>query len=457
MGPQAMEVQKKEKTQWANFQPFKGWRYDTSHVNMEQVIAPPYDVISPEEQDRLYLRSPLNCIRLILNKIEPSDTPQNSRYTRAKNYFEAWQKEKSLMQEKHPAFYLYLQKFTSPVDGKPIERAAVIGRLKLEPFDKHIVVPHEKTLSRARADQRQLLETAQASFSPVFGLFEDPKAEVASVRREVLKTKPLFSAKDDAGVLHTVWSVENQAQIKRIHDSIASKKIYIADGHHRYQTALEYGIEARQKAGNPSHELASDYGLMALVEFQDAGLVLLPTHRMVLPVPGLDSQKALSALKPYFKIESKSVEELKAIFNSLEKQETGRTAFRDKTLFGLCFEKEQYLLTLTDEAAAKKNMPAGKPDVWYRLDTSILSHFILGSLWKVAEANWEATLQYTHSTDEALKNVRDRQVFATLLLQAPRVEILREMGNVRELMPQKSTYFYPKLASGLVFYSHLSA
>ncbi len=456
MGSQTAEIRKKEMVQMADFRPFKGWRYDTSRVNMEQVIAPPYDVISPEEQDRLYLRSPLNCIRLILNKIEPSDTPENSRYTRAKKYFETWKNESAVIQEKQPAFYLYVQKFTSPVDGNAIERAAILGSLKLEAFENHIVVPHEKTLSKPRADQRYLLETAQTNFSPIFGLYEDPKGEVAAVRAEAVKTKPLFTAKDDAGVQHTVWAIDSQAQIKRVHDAMSSKKIYIADGHHRYQTSLEYGQEMRKKAGNPSGELPSDFGLMAVVEFQDAGLVLLPTHRMVLPIPGVDSQKALAALKPYFKIEPKTTEELKTIFNSLEKQIPGRAAFRDKLLFGLCFEKEQYLLTLTDEAAAKKNMPAGKPDVWYKLDTSILSHFILGTLWKVAEANWESTLQYTHSTDEALKNVKEKKVFATILLQAPRVEILREMGNVRELMPQKSTYFYPKLASGLVFYSHIS-
>ncbi len=429
------------------FLPFNGWRYDSGKVSYREVLAPPYDVISPAEQGALYERSAYNCIRLILNRPESGDTPEQNGYTRARDFFSGWQREGVLTQETTPAYYLYRQIFRDPVSGKDCVRTALIGRLRLEPFDKGIVVPHEKTLSRPRADRMRLLETARVNFSPVFGLYEDNEQAMAALYQEILKQEPAFDVPDDKGVQHAVWPLENSELQDKIRKLLSSKKIYIADGHHRYQTALDYAMKKRGEAGNPpAGSLGSDYVMMALVEFHDPGLVLYPTHRL-LRKEGVAEIKAdlMKALESSF-----TVRQVKA--ESLETEIT--KAAGGKTSFGLLFPDKAFVLELKDFEEAKSRMPEGHADLWYRLDVNLVSHLILKSLWGIPEERWESVLFYTHSFGEAQACVEKKEAGLAFVLPAPRVEILRDMGAVRELMAQKSTYFYPKLASGLVFYAH---
>ena len=432
----------------ADFRPFQGWRYDAAKISHSDVLAPPYDVIYPQEQELLYKRSPYNSVRLVLNKIEETDNDQNNRYTRAKKFFQNWQASGHVVQENAPAFYLYRQTYQNPVNGQKLERTAVLGRLHLEPFDKGIVVPHEKTLSQARADQRRLLETAEVSFSPVFGLYDDPQKEMAAAFKNVPAQKPLFEAIDDYKVKHEVWAITDASTVGTIQRIIAKKHIYIADGHHRYQTALEYSRDARKQKNIPENgEIASDFALIALVEFHDQGLILMPTHRLLLPYAGFEGEKAVEKLKAYFKVEAVTKAEL-------QQKITVRNNGRDVTL-GLVIGKDEfYFLTLLDLEKAKTAVGLNKPDVWYRLDVNIVAHLIFAKLWNLPESDWEKTLKFTRVESEAFDDAASGKAVAAWMLQPPRVESLREMGEVKELMPQKSTYFYPKLASGLVFYSH---
>ncbi len=431
----------------ADFRPLKGWRYNPGQINFSEVIAPPYDVIYPAEQETLYKRSPYNCVRLVLNKIEPSDTDQNNRYTRAKQFFADWQKSGHLIQEETPAFYVYRQTYQDPVTGRKLDRTAVLGRLRLEPFDKGIVVPHEKTLSQARADQRRLLETAQVSFSPVFGLYDDPKKEMESAVEKIKSGKPALDAVDDQKVAHTVWPVTDPQTLEKIQEIISRKNIYIADGHHRYQTALEYSQDVRKQKNVPEGEdLPSDFVLIALVEFHDPGLILMPTHRILLPYAGFEGEKSVEKLKSYFKVEPVSEEELK-------KKIAVRNNGKDVCM-GLGLNGKYFFLTLTEFEKAKAAVGLSKADVWYRLDVNILAHLIFNKLWNLPESDWEKTLKFTRIESEAFQYASSAKACAVFFLQPPRVESLREMGEIRELMPQKSTYFYPKLASGLAFYAH---
>lgn len=432
----------------ADFRPFRPWRYQSSKSSIGEVMAPPYDVISKEEQEVLYERSPYNCIRLILNKEETGDDETNNRYSRARNFFQEWKKEGVLIQESQPAFYLYQQVFEHPVSGIAMERTALLGRLKHEPFENQIVVPHEKTLSKPRADRRKLLETTGANFSPIFGLYEYGHDQTQALEEKVVSRKPLYETMDDQGVRHCLWLIDDPSICQGIAKSLSKQKVYIADGHHRYQTALEYGIERRKKLGVPTdQELDSDFVYLALVQFQDPGLVLLPTHRLLFPFPGFEPSLMLDALRPFFQVHPMALETLQ---QSLESKPSGR-----KIQMGLIFNSEEsYLLTLIDADAARKRMPAGKSELWCQLDVSLISHLILAQLWSLPEAQWENTLRYTHSTEEAINQVKERRVSAAFLLRAPSVEILRDMGKTGELLPQKSTYFYPKLASGLLFYEH---
>ncbi len=424
----------------ADFRPFQALRYNPSRADIEKVIAPPYDVISPEEQLLLYQRSPYNCIRLILNRIEDSDNGERNRYLRARNFFHEWKAQGILVQDPRPGYYLYRQIFSDPISGASRERLALLGRLRLESFEKGIVIPHEKTLSKPREDRRKLLETTQANFSPVFGLYEDSSAIMASLYEEAVSAAPLFEAKDDQSVRHALWAIQGASEIQQIQRALSQERIYIADGHHRYQTALEYSQDVRRQRGASSKsEIPTDSVLMALVEFRDPGLVLMPTHRLLPAIEGLDLARLTDLLRPYFKVEPIDPERMNFASGS----------------FGLLLASgAAYCATLEDRSRVKPLMRAGKPDFWYDLDVNLLNDLVFEHVLGLNEARRETLLRYTHSLQEAVRQVEKGSAQAAFLLNPPRVEILREMGEARELLPQKSTFFYPKLASGLVFYSH---
>ncbi len=437
----------------ADFRPFRAWRYNPEKVDFQQVIAPPYDVISEEAQEKFYRRSPHSCIRLILNKIEASDTETNNRYTRARDCFAEWRREGILVREEKPCFYLYRQTFHELRPSPEKTRIALLGRLKLEPFEKGVVVPHEKTLSKPKEDRRKLLEATETNFSPIFGLYDDPKKEVGAVIRGIFNQAPFYRAVDDENVRHEVWILDDPKVIEKLQTIFKHHKIYIADGHHRYQTSLDHSVRVREKLRTPQGtEIPSDFILMALVDFYDPGLVLMPTHRMILPFEGLEPETAVKALEPFFDIQKMAADK---IFEELRKN-TGASKKDDgRVSFGLIFKTgASFLIRLKDPRKAKEKMGIAKADAWCGLDVVLLNHLILAKLWNLPESQWEATIRYTHSDEEAVASVKNGKAEAVFLLQDPPVKILREMGDIRELLPQKTTYFYPKLASGLVFHQH---
>jgi len=427
-----------------DFQPFKAWRYNTERVNLSTVLAPPYDVISPEKHQKLYARSPFNSIRLILNKKDPADTDQHNSYTRARDEFQAWQQQGVLTQDKKPCFYVYRQTFKGPATGSIKHRSALLGRIRLEPFEKGIIVPHEKTLSGPKADRMKLLKTVQTNFSPVFGLYEDKNHGIQSILQDPMNSELLFEAEDDDNIMHALRRIQDPDILARIHKDLQSKKVYIADGHHRYETALEYArLKREEKHLSETALFPFDYMYMALVSFDDPGFIVLPTHRIVTKL-GLSVAEAMGRLREYFKIEKSSLSKLKEMIASYDN--AGKT-------FGLVTEEGSFLLTMIDKEKAKKRMVQGKPDIWYDLNVNVLAHLIF-ELLGLTEDRWETVLKFEHTVDGAVAPLQKGEAEAVFLLQPPKVEMLEKMGAVNERMPQKSTYFYPKLATGLVFYSH---
>ena len=429
-----------------DFLPLRAWRYNTERVEMATVLAPPYDVISPEKQDKLYERSAFNCVRLILNKKEPSDNDTNNSYTRARDLFQNWQKTGILIREDEASFYVYRQTFKDPVGGTQKSRYALLGRVRLEPFEKGVIIPHEKTLRGPREDRMKLLRAVQTNFSPVFGLYKDDGYEVRSLIHDPMNSRVLFEAEDSVNIVHSLWVIQDADILMKLQDVLKRKRVYIADGHHRYETALEYAKQKRQETHASDNVIFPyDCMYMALVSFDDPGFIVLPTHRIVSEL-GMDNQEMKRRLGEYFTIESVSLSTLETM--TTEPDDLGKT-------FGLVLKDGAFLLTAIDKEKIRARMPQDKPMVWYDLNVNVLGYFIFASLLGLPESSWESLLKFEHTVGGAVAPVQKGEAQAVFLLRPPRVEMLEKMGAVNERMPQKSTYFYPKLASGLVFYSHL--
>lgn len=419
-----------------DFRPFRAWRYNPSRVALGRVIAPPYDVISPAEREELYAASPYNVVRLILGK-EPNF------YELAQAHWEAWSSEGILIQEEHPAFYLYEQSFSHPWDSRPMRRLAVVGILKLGTEDS--VLPHEATFAAPKKDRLQLLETTQTNLSPIFGLHPDPDGMVAKVGDTCRKSPPGFEAEDFQKMTHRVWRIEDASDQRRIQDVLSGAKILIADGHHRYETAMEYRRKRREEFPD-APEAPFDFVMMALVALEEEGLIVLPTHRMIHGLGAEAKQKWLGEAPRYFDLVPVPEEKL---FTELLAQPA------QEKVFGAHLGKEgNFLLRLKDPARVRPFLPPDKPRLWYELEVNLLTAFVFRVLWGLPAEETEKFLEYTRSAEEAAARVREEKAEAAFLLRPPAISTILEFAIQGERMPEKTTYFYPKLASGLFFYRH---
>jgi len=292
------------------------------------------------------------------------------------------------------------------------------------------------------------LEATHTNLSAVFGLYEDSDKKIAPLIESLMGGKPDYDGRDKENVRHEAWVVRDENIHSRLQEFFSKKKIYIADGHHRYQTALDHALRMRAKEHVGSgDELSSDFALAALVEMSDPGLILMATHRMILPFAGFQPEKAVQALGSFFEVESMPVGQILNTF---------KTEGPAPVQMGLLTGGKSFLLTLKDIHQAMETMAISKPEAWCRLDVTLLSHLILARLWHVDESQWVGLIRYTHAASEAVQKANSGQFAAVFLLKDPPVKILYDMGEIGELLPQKTTYFYPKLASGIVFYHHQS-
>lgn len=422
----------------ATIVPFKAWHYNTS-LDIASVVAPPYDVISPSEQEALYERSPHNVIKIELGKDEPGDHDTTNKYTRAKDFWKVWSEESVVVQDKKPGFYLYENKFLDPQTGKKRTRLVLFGLIKLEPFQSKVVLPHEKTHSGPKEDRFKLLSATQTNFSPVFGLYQDSNQTVKLFHGKAQLDRPLFSFEQDNGDFHRLWQITNSMEVSKLSKIFEGKSILIADGHHRYETALRYAEEKRNSGS--SEALPSDYVLMGLVELQDQGLLIFPIHRMIQNFQSFSQPDFLNRLSELFQV--KQVEE-----DALHQIAAGNAQN-----FGIQIGNESFVLKLKDEEKAKSEMPEGKPESWYDLDVTKISYLV----WKrlgISEHELEKYLIYTKSGEEAINKAKSGEATLSFIVPPIRATIMREICESGELMPQKSTYFYPKLGSGFLMYHH---
>lgn len=419
------------------FRPFRAWRYDPGKVGLDQVLAPPYDVISPAERETLYAKSPYNVVRLILGK-------ESDFYEEAARRWEEWSQKGILIREEGPAFYLYEQAFQHPVDLRPMRRIAVFGVLKLD--QPELVLRHEATFKGPKRDRLSLLEKTRTNLSPIFSLYQDSKKRLPGLFRSILQTEPFFRAVDGEGVVHRGWAVRKGEDQRVIEEVVRDGKIFIADGHHRFETAVEYRRRMHEKFPAAPGGAPYDFAMMALVECGDPGLVVLPTHRVIRSFQTCSCKEFAERLRSHF--EFLPVPE-KEIFSELNRRPPS------EKVFGFFAGPEgSFLVRLKDPKSVRSKLAPGKPDIWYDVEANLLNFFIFDRIWGVSPEKRLDLVQYTRWWEEAARTVKEGRAEAAFLMRSPDIDTIRKLADTGERMPQKTTYFYPKLASGLFFYHH---
>jgi len=429
----------------AELRPFHGLRFDAAAVEPALTISPPYDVISPEEQVALYGRSPYNAVRLEYGEQRPSDGVAENRYTRAAADLAAWRSRGMLVRDERPTLYAYDAEFEW--EGRRYRRRACFGLVRLEEWEKGVVRPHEHTLPTPKADRLELLRAARTQISPVWSVFRQPSGSVALPCAE---GDALLDFEAD-GQHHTLRRIDGRGAIEAFAGAVAAADVYIADGHHRYETALAYRDETRAQSLGRAADALEDFVLMALTDAGDPGLLVLPTHRIVRRRPG--EGDAMAVLRRYFSLEDLGPAADAAVLSrGLERL---RSVAPETAFLAVGLEPGRaHLLTLTDRSGVEALMPPDRPAAWRRLDVNVLQYGVLRAALGIDDAVLAAgdAVAYTQDAGAAAAAAAADDGRISFLLNATPVEQILEVADAGGRMPQKSTYFYPKLPTGLVLY-----
>jgi uncharacterized protein (DUF1015 family) len=422
--------------------PFRGIRYDMAQVGaLSEVVAPPYDVIDPNLQDRLYQASPYNVIRLELNREEAGDGPEHNRYTRAARFLKDWLRQGVLREDTQPALYLCHQ--TYQVGGRTYTRKGFLARVRLEPFGEGKIYPHEQTLSGPKADRLALFEATRFNLSPIFGLYPDPSAEVLHRVEEGVRDRTPLEATDHLGVVNRLWPVTDARVHTEVQGRMGPRSIFIADGHHRYETGLKHRDDLAASGALAGPDDPANFCMMMLVGMSDPGLLILPTHRLVSGFPGLSAEELTRRLAPEFEVVPVGEGEAgcRAAGEAVE-----QSGAQDLLGFGTVADGQWLTARLRSDATMDQIVPEHSPD-WRALGVSILHELVLK---KLLGPIGNASCRYVHLIDEVWQDVEAKECDLACLVPPAGIEHVEAIASNLEKMPPKSTYFYPKLLSGLV-------
>ena len=435
--------------------PFRGIRYNLERVgDLSRVVTQPYDKITPEMQEEYYRRSPYNVVRLILNR-----EPGERRYQQARELLDRWLTEGVLIRDERPTIYAYYQEYQVE-GGARLTRKGFIALAELREYGQG-VLPHERTLSAPKEDRLKLMRATQANLGQIFVLYSDPELTINRVLDREIAGRPPLTAVDgfDPGTVHRLWLVQDERAQEEIVELMQDKTLFIADGHHRYETALAYRDEIRAKGvgwsapasspGSESEPESPENVMLTFVNMDDRGLTIFPTHRLIHELPeGLDlDQEALERkLKEHFTLERFAPGEEERLLEGLR---AGMA--QGKHLFGLLLRglPAHYLLALKDERVMDELVPDRSP-AWRRLDVTICHRLLLEELLGIGPDQVEGKIGYLRSAREAIELVREGKEAGVILLNPTRIEEVRQIARNGERMPQKSTDFYPKMLTGLV-------
>ena len=432
--------------------PFRAIRYNLEDLGDdagEQVVAPPYDVIDEDEQAAFYARHPNNVIRLILNRINDSDTDDNNRYTRARRHLVDWLARGELQQDHDPGLYLHHQTFED-VEGKVHTRKGFVGLVRLAEYDEEVVLPHERTLRGPKIDRLELMKACDVNMSPVFLLYEDPEREVDRLLEAAREDQVAMDVTTDDDIRHQLWSVfDGEAQCK-VAGVLEDTQVLIADGHHRYETALAYRDFRRRAAEEPTDNAPYEYVMAFLVNIHDPGLQVFPTHRVIHDVEGFAYDELIDELRAseFFELEELSDELLERpvdLLARLERAGADQPSFvfanGGQTPYLVQFVGDQSSPVFDDET----------PDEVRKLDVAVLHEAIIDRIIGVDKEAQEAktNLRYMKQLDDAVASLDRADDQLVVFMNPTPVEQVAEVCKSGGKMPQKSTYFYPKILSGL--------
>jgi len=428
--------------------PFPGIRYAREKVSsLGAVICPPFDIITPEQQKSCYRKSDYNAIRLELPAQQGNESLQ-AAHGRAAVTFRTWLDEKTLQTDSPPAFYLHDHFFT--YRGR-MRRRELIARVKLVPWGEG-VYPHEETSSKVKQDRLELLRVCQAAFSPILALYQDRKGKIAEILSSVTQYRPPLVINDSAEQ-HLLWAIDEPRLVRRISDLLSKLPFYVADGHHRYEMALAYQRERREKLASPPGDEAFDYIMMSLTAFSDPGLVISPLHRVVRGIPADARDRLVSQVEDLFNVETAPLAGGKADLaeNVLRKlRPAPRANGEEGIVIGVLGLEGEALTVLRQRpgVSIEGAMPRARSQAYNRLDVSVLNHLVLEKIFG-AEIN-EVNIGYTIDVAQAYREVTEGNYQLAFIIQPPGVEMVKAVADAGERMPRKSTYFYPKVPAGLV-------
>ena len=435
----------------AEILPFKGIHYSKKAGGIQDLITQPYDKITPKMQEEYYKVSPNNAIRIELGKDLEGDHANENKYTRANCYFKVWLAENVLERDKEPAIYAYNQDYVHPDTGKVLTRRGFIAAGKLHEYSENIVYPHEHTLSGPKQDRLMLMRSTKTNTGLVLMFYRDNEDSINKELDKHTIGKPLFDAVDEHKTHHKIWMITDPDAIGRIQKLMGDKKLIICDGHHRYETALNYRNEMREQQPKISGKEVWNYRMIAYVNIADPALYVFPTHRLIRDVPNFDFGKLVESLKKNFDITefpiqgSESDTAKKLI--SLMKENSSKHAFG---LYGKG-QKSMLLLTLKSDDFADK-IPLDKSNDWKRLDVSILHKLILEPLLGIDDEKLtkQTNVDYERYVTDAIEPVVKGSHQCVFLMNPTKNEQVEDVTKHHETMPQKSTDYFPKVQSGLV-------
>jgi uncharacterized protein (DUF1015 family) len=436
----------------AHIAPFRALRYDPAKVDLTRVVTQPYDKITPEMQNRYYDASPHNLVRIVLGKPQPTDHLKENVYTRAAASFQNWHRQGIFLQDSEQSLYQYIQRFQPPGGGPELERRGFIALGKIEDYSAGIVHRHEQTLAKPKADRLELLRATQAHFGQLFMLYSDPASEIDGA----LSTSPAdmengIEIRDEYGVLHQVRRLSDPSLIALVRDKMRDKKLIIADGHHRYETAMNYRNQRReaQAPGSASSELAPyEFVMMTFINMESPGLVILPTHRVVHGLESFSPDTLRHRARSYF-----SVEEVDPSIDANRAVGILRAAGKAGTALLGVTANRAFLFDTPRSLAADllKDLSLRQQG----LDVVQLHKCVLEGVLGISENDIrdQKNVTYVREVGEALTRVREGAANIAFLMNPVRMRQVRDIAFAGDVLPQKSTDFYPKLLSGLTIYA----